>query len=305
MIGKYQTILTENNHSTEKVVWPALKGKPVFLNIHLGKTAGSTFNSVLRNNSSSNSFAAMGPNDDNGRGVGQRSLNDFKSRFFALPPDKRRRIEFTGGHVSPGIWDVFYNAQISAICFSFIRDPVKRTLSSIGYDNKRSGEKHHSLLSKIENVETRLEKFDGFKNYQTVWLASDANDVSGVIDRETPALLEKAKRRVERSYLFLGLTERFDESLVLLSKMMAWPLEKMVYKIVNVTPDEHKIDINDLPVKIKKKLDQKTKLDQELYAWAEKRFDKLVILYDQKFGQNAFQNDLKRFKELNQRFNQQ
>ena len=62
--------------------------------------------------------------------------------------------------------------------------------------------------------------------------------ISGDLDTPfgacTSDMLERAKRHIEERFSFVGITERFDESLVLLRRTFAW--KPPYYVAANVTP---------------------------------------------------------------------
>ena len=85
----------------------------------------------------------------------------------------------------------------------------------------------------------------------------------------TRDLLDTAKRNIENSFAVVGLTERFDESLVLMGIALGWNWTPY-YLNRNVTqnkPVAKQID----PLALKA-IEQANQLDFELYDWASLRF---------------------------------
>jgi len=85
----------------------------------------------------------------------------------------------------------------------------------------------------------------------------------------TPDLLDTAKHNIEQHFAVAGLTERFDESLVLMGIELGWNWTPY-YLNRNVTkekPVAKQID----PIALKA-IEQANPLDFELYDWASRRF---------------------------------
>lgn len=96
--------------------------------------------------------------------------------------------------------------------FTFMRDPLKSCTSRFQYKVQVSKKKNLVFEEWIQQDWTR--------NHQTKWIA-------GVAD------VDEAIRIIRDKNIFVGLTERFDESMVLLKALMAGDLN-ISYKPVNV-----------------------------------------------------------------------
>lgn len=98
--------------------------------------------------------------------------------------------------------------------FTLIRDPIKLCASRFQFKVQISGKKDFVFEEWI--------KQDFPRNHQTKWIA-------GVAD------VNEAIRILHQKNIFVGLTERFDESLVLLKALVANDLN-ISYRPVNVAP---------------------------------------------------------------------
>src|SRR5581483_417540 len=72
-----------------------------------------------------------------------------------------------------------------------------------------------------------------------------------------------------RRFTVVGLTERFDESFVLATRLLGW--RRMLYTRENVTPDRKPTD--EISPRALDVIRQRNELDLELYAEAKKRFE--------------------------------
>jgi hypothetical protein len=84
-------------------------------------------------------------------------------------------------------------------------------------------------------------------------------------------MLDEAKRNVEEQFSVVGLTERFDESVVLLGQAFGW--QNLVYEPVNVWESPPPAE---LPPETLRRIEDENWLDRELYEFAKQRFARLV-----------------------------
>jgi hypothetical protein len=186
---------------------------------HIPKTAGSTMRRVL--------FRTVGGK----RVLFATTLGEHREQLGQIVQrlDGRTRGSYAViAHTGWGIQDRL-PARHEYRAFTMLREPVDRTISMYFY----------SLDSHRLSLEQFLEQLPEHSyNHQTAFLGglTAPHHLDGEpIRREQfdRALLERAKRNLE-SHLVVGLTERFDDSLVLLRRAYGWPRWRMRYKPVNV-----------------------------------------------------------------------
>lgn len=164
---------------------------------HVPKAAGTTTVSILRQSFGTRHCDLRTAKVDGGpyNGVaGQADLVRAR-RFY-------RRLQSLAGHSVRPYGDLF-DGRDDIWCFTFLRDPWERYLSHFCHAVRRGA------------VSADFEKWleiERFHNRQTVQIA-------GVPDAE--AAIENLRRNVR----FVGLVERFDESLVLLQAACPLPLD--------------------------------------------------------------------------------
>jgi hypothetical protein len=105
-------------------------------------------------------------------------------------------------------------------------------------------------------------------------------------DLSAEEILENAKQQLLKC-TFFGLTERFEDSLILLHYTFSWKPYNSMIKL-NIAPDS----LEELSSEAKKELEQKTKLDIELYKFAQSifdtRFDQMVKHLREKYNEPYF-----------------
>jgi hypothetical protein len=172
--------------------------------IHINKTAGRTVRYILRS-----TF-----------GIRHCEVEPWHAPWTDPPfsaHDLRRlrklypRLDSIGGHRVHGDVDLHENGTEFKY-FTFMRDPLKTCASRFQYNVQHRRKKDLVFDEWIQRDWTR--------NSQTKMIA-------GVAD------VDQAIRVIQAKHIFVGLTERFDESMVMLKALMANNLN-ISYKPVNV-----------------------------------------------------------------------
>lgn len=143
--------------------------------------------------------------------------------------------------------------------FTFMRDPLKSCLSRFQYKVQVSKKKNLVFEEWIQQDWTR--------NHQTKWIA-------GVAD------VAEAIRIIREKNIFVGLTERFDESMVLLKTLIANDLN-ISYKRVNVARDNTIKDRLLQTESTRQMLLEAQQADLELYNYVK---NELYPTYQQAYG---------------------
>ena len=185
-----------------------------WLFVHIMKTAGTSFRTMLEETSE----AAIYPTKE--------ELERHPKRWYLTAPELLERIErgeidlsarrFLCGHYAadlthylPGPWRTV----------TFLRDPVRRSLSMIAHRHVKGSRLNRFLkpnVSKYLDEEDFVER--QIRNYQTKVFALDGR---GNVNHAYPideAAFERAKARLTEID-FVGLTERYAESIRLLQAM--------------------------------------------------------------------------------------
>jgi hypothetical protein len=172
--------------------------------IHINKTAGRTVRYILR---SSFGLRHCEVEPWHAQSAGPPFSAHDLIRLRRLYP----RLDSIGGHRVHGYVDLHENGTKFKY-FTFIRDPLKTCASRFQYNVQYRGKKNLVFDEWIQRDWTR--------NNQTKMIA-------GVADAD------QAIRIIQDKHILVGLTERFDESMVMLKALMANNLN-ISYKQVNV-----------------------------------------------------------------------
>jgi hypothetical protein len=186
-----------------------------------------------------------------------------KERLLKLPEkDKVGKRLFIEAHLAYGLHEFFPQP---ASYVTFFRDPVKRAISHYLYVLRATaqGSVRDRLLELGFESYVKNKEFDRLtNNVQTRLLCGE-----GGVPKEgqlTQKDLAKAKERLRNNFAFVGITERFDESLVLAKRQFNW--KDIFYYRLNVT--RYRFKPESLTPEVIKLLEEKNKFDIEIYKYA-------------------------------------
>lgn len=195
----------------------------VFL-MHIPKTAGKTLQSIVRNNYADDEV------------------------FFTYPPRRTQlahhprlhALKIVMGHFRFGVHAVV--APRPFAYFKFLRDPVAQVASHYGHiqDAETRAHAERDAHMAIKREYGALAEFAGHPwacNLQTQYLTGWSSDKI----REAPdQAFDLATENLEHHFLGIGITERFDESLLILRDCLSW--ENLSYTARNVARQPVRVD---------------------------------------------------------------
>ena len=101
------------------------------------------------------------------------------------------------------------------------------------------------------------------------------------------------------------ITERMDESLILLAYLLCWPLEWVVHLDLNIRKPEKKVDrgqyLND---KDRLLLIDFLRLDMEIYKHFNRRFEEHLMRFNSDFGHHRMKDQLRLLKDAKNKLKQ-
>ena len=221
--------------------------------LHIPKTAGSTVRTLLSQNYRKKRTHAFS---------GKPQQVDW---FIEQPEKFRGSFDLIHGHHTYGIHEY---VPRDCVYFTFLRNPVDRFFSDyfFAFDYPE-----HTLHDQIVSGEmsivdyARLPEHEPyFDNLMTQYL------VGRMFERPTSEDLALAKHRLENDIAAFGITERFDDSLLLIAQTLGW--RKPFYMNKNISPKSIR-DVPDEAIEHVKPFLQK---DQQLYEFACELFERRV-----------------------------
>ena len=244
--------------------------------LHIPKTAGLTLYGIIDDNYDPASIFTVS-------GAPPLTVENFK----ALTTSERGRLEMLRGHFEYGIHQFLPRR---AVYFAMLREPVERVLSLYYYallrpDHRLHQQLHDGSIGIQEIVATDIE----MDNCQVRQLCGWGLGVpQGSCTRE---MLDVAKRNLD-SFAAVGISERFDESLLLIQRALGW--KTPCYTKRNVTTDRParaEISPEDMQAIVGANL-----LDIELYEYSRSLFEKALAAQP-----GGFPEEVEEFRRMNTR----
>lgn len=242
-------LLPEN----KRILVDVNKDNNLLIFLHIVKAGGTTLRWVLEDQFSCRRilrcYAAHGS-----------TLEDVA----AIPEEKRRQLRLFISHYGFGAHKLFPQR---ASYITMLREPISRSVSQYyAFINGRPDiEKYHDMHSLEDYVSNMA--VAGFDNTQVRFIAG-ARDAGEITSKH----LDAAMANITESFSAIGITERFEESLVLFGKIYGW--KHLSYVRRNVTTSKP-ADLQ-LGTDLLKTLREHNRLDIELCKFANERFESLL-----------------------------
>lgn len=249
--------------------------------LHIPKAAGTTLHRIIERQFPHNTIFSI-----DGANV-QKSIDEFKN----LREEQRRKIRCLKGHMPFGL---HHHLPRPATYITLLRDPVDRIISHYYYVLRNPS---HYLYNKVTSKNMNLSDYVSsgisaeLTNGQTR-LLSGAEKVDLVIGSEpgSAGILEIAKENLQNYFVAVGLSERFDESLILFKRTLGWRNVFYVKQnVARIRPSKR-----DIPRKTIEIIEKHNQLDMELYEFAKQMFEEQI----RKHGA-SFKDELRTFQLLN------
>lgn len=219
--------------------------KPIF--IHIPKTAGSTLRTLITQNYEEHQVLSL--------------YGDPKEILVAAAENigKTEQYQLIQGHTPYGTHR-FLGIR-NPRYFTFLRDPIARFLSDIAHAVRRENHNFHHVLSASGLSESeRISKALDIRYYCN----NMSHFVSGAFTTEDISMsqLGVAIDNLWNSE-FVGLTEDFEVSLLIMAKKLGW--QHVIPQKCNVRPDQS----NPVAPELRAKLDRALAYDRILYTVAQ------------------------------------
>lgn len=263
----------------------------IFLHIH--KTGGLTLQRILRQKYAPNTAQR-----------GYRFLrNTLSSNEHEVYSDlesclKAKKAEdlYFAGHINFGVHELLPKPYTY---ITILREPVSRLISLYYYSVKETNSYYHSVAKKYSCLEDFLlhSNLLELDNGQLRFIYGGGKDY--FINRTpfgecTGAMLEQAKKNIEDNFSLVGIMERYDESMLLLKKILNWNNCFYLRRNTNKTDTSYK----NIDSKILDKLARRNSLDIQLYEFAKKRLENQIQILTIDFEEELYQ-----FKKMNSLYN--
>ena len=255
--------------------------KDLFIHLHIPKTGGTTLRDIIQRQYQSEKILMI------------PKLEESENILKEVSTSKIKQLKLIQGHLKYGIHNHFHRR---AKYFAIIRDPINRVLSTYYYvlsqkNNPQNLSTSNNQMTIYDFVQSGVNPF--LINGQTQLISGKTGDIDNPII-ESEELFSLAKENIENDFLFLGITEMFDETILILKNMLGWHMP--YYSIANRTKKKPNYDaVNPTIISFIKEHNQ---LDIKLY-----NITKTSLLNRIAEENDIFQNRINKFKKINRLLN--
>ncbi len=255
--------------------------KDLFIHLHIPKTGGTTLRDIIQRQYRAEKILMI------------PKLEESENILKEVSTSQINQLKLIQGHLKYGIHNHFHRR---AKYFAIIRDPINRVLSTYYYvlsqkNNPQNLSTSNNQMTIYDFVKSGVNPF--LINGQTKLISGKTGNIDNPII-ESEELFSLAKENIENDFLFLGITEMFDETILILKNMLGWHMP--YYSIANRTKKKPNYDaVNPTIISFIKEHNQ---LDIKLY-----NITKTSLLNRIAKENDIFQNRINKFKKINRLLN--
>ena len=255
--------------------------KDLFIHLHIPKTGGTTLRDIIQRQYRAEKILMI------------PKLEESENILKEVSTSQINQLKLIQGHLKYGLHNHFHRR---AKYFAIIRDPINRVLSTYYYvlsqkNNPQNLSTSNNQMTIYDFVQSGVNPF--LINGQTQLISGKTGEIDNPII-ESEELFSLAKENIENDFLFLGITEMFDETILILKNMLGWHMP--YYSIANRTKKKPNYDaVNPTIISFIKEHNQ---LDIKLY-----NITKTSLLNRIAEENDIFQNRINKFKKINRLLN--
>ncbi len=210
----------------------------LLLFLHLAKTGGVTLSDIFARNFGIEEFLQVEMTD--GSVLGTWSHVNVERALAKMTDNEVDQVRAVWGHFRQGIQR---HLPKPCACITVLRDPVDRVISAFCYEVQCGVMTNpDGSVPTLDDYVSRKRSYDLYiDNYMTRVLSGlpdlDPTQEGATTEycaRPTDADFELAANNLD-SYMVVGLTDQFDDTLLVLAADLCWSLSDMVYTPLNAT----------------------------------------------------------------------
>jgi len=264
-----ETMLPATKNSLPETSGSSKSADPVVF-IHIPKTGGMTLYSMIRDIYKPSELHKINP--------AMESIEKYRH----LSQDRKDKLKVIYGHMDYRIHELL---PPNSRYVTLMRNPVERVISHYHYVRRTANDplRELAMRSSLDDWVARC-NLNEMDNGQTRRLSGAMDSVK--FGECSAQMLELARHNVQRNFALVGITERFDETYGLMSKLFDWPIKH--YQPRNAA--QQRSSIKEIPVRTIRLIDKFNALDMELYEYATR-------LFADRLGQTDIENEVRLLKE--------
>lgn len=238
--------------------------------IHIPKTGGMTLYSMIRDIYKPSELHKINP--------AMESIEKYRH----LPQERKEKLKAIYGHMDYRVRELL---PPNSRYVTLMRNPVERVISHYHYVRRTANDplRELAMQSSLDDWVARCDLLE-MDNGQTRRLLGSAE--SAKFGECMAEMLERARHNVQQNFALVGITERFDETYGLMSKLFGWPIKN--YAPRNVA--QQRSSIKEIPIRTIRLIEKFNALDMELYEHASR-------LFADRISQTDIENEVRLLKE--------
>ncbi len=225
----------------------------LIVHVHIPKTAGTSFLSLVRKYYSEDDINVIGWEDIH---------NNFDK--YLLEWDKGKECKFLTGHFRNYDFSKFDKRNVDYRVITFLRNPIDRLISEYRYMCTEAHPIHKEFLQEHPTFESFALSDMVIPNSLSTILVGHFNSVYDVIDR------------MQERYLFVGLSEYYHLYAKVLFDGLSIPYQIEERKNITKSTDKNKFDIE---YRLYQKLTNIHSIDMQLYEYLQSNTPQLINNY--------------------------
>lgn len=264
-----EAVLPATKNSLPETSESSKSAAPVVF-IHIPKTGGMTLYSMIRDIYKPSELHKINP--------AMESLEKYRH----LPQERKEKLKAIYGHMDYRVRELL---PPNSRYVTLMRNPVERVISHYHYVRRTANDplRELAMRSSLDDWVARCDLLE-MDNGQTRRLLGSTESVR--FGECTAEMLERARHNVQQNFALVGITERFDETYGLMSKLFDWPIKHYLPR--NVA--QQRSSIKETPVRTIRLIEKFNALDMELYEHATR-------LFAERLGKTDIENEVRLLKE--------
>ncbi|EIJ43412.1 nucleoside-diphosphate-sugar epimerase [Beggiatoa alba B18LD] len=227
--------------------------------IHLPKTAGTSLRAIVEQEYSEDERVF---------------IYDLSPEALEIAKQKAQHAKIIYGHITFWIHNTLGIAHEQTRYFTLLRDPIERVISLYSHYARHPDTPYHTMIQQGMSLYAFLEKQITFETNNHMTRTIVGYQEMGFLDN--PHVLNLAIKRLHNRFGFVGLSDRFEESIQILKEKLGW--HSTILPILNT--DETGI-AQQIDAKTRQLIEKHNRLDKLLYDYVKRHFPHKGIM---KFG---------------------